>query len=336
MSGLIWGALGQSVANAGSTIGGMMLRDIEDQRRREEEERREERAVRRMEEADRIKSERERRAAEDLEQRVAREAQDVRTRAEQRGAARREQQLDQDAARMAAASAGAAELGLPAPTASDYKETMKAVPGMREQYGKQGTIAEPMTPAQERLQRASEEAETALEMGAHSSVVKFYEKKRSDVLNEIREENREAEGRRRDARLEAAEERRSREFQALLAIRQQTADAATTRAERPPAGRPSDGEKPITGVDLERTAKAAEKELALALGVPVQQVAETVASRLRKGPLDPKVQSAYDNYNTSLQRWREFRQKPGEAPAAAPAPAPVAGTTRPPLNAFIR
>ena len=326
MSGLIWGALGQSVANAGSTIGGMMMRDIEDQRRREEEERREERAMRRMEEADRIKSEREAKRVEDLEQRVAREATDVRTRAEKRGAERATKQAEENTREAGTRATNAALI-----------ESNRGTPGYGQSSATPGLVGEKLTPAQQRLQRAGDEAEAALEMGAHSSVVKFFEKKREDTLNQIREENRTAEGQRRDARLEADAVRRDQQFQASLAVRQQQADAATTRANRPPAGAAS-GEKPITGVDLERTAKAAEKELALALGVPVQQVAETVASRLRKGPLDPKVQSAYDNYNTSLQRWREFRQKPSEAPTAAPtaAPAPAVGATRPPLNAFIR
>ena len=317
MSGLIWGALGQSVANAGSTIGGMMMRDIEDQRRREEEERREERAMRRMEEADRIKSEREAKRVEDLEQRVAREATDVRTRAEKRGAERATKQAEESTREAGTRATNAALI-----------ESNRGTPGYGQSSAAPGLVGEKLTPAQRRLQRAGDEAEAALEMGAHSSVVKFFEKKREDTLNQIREENRTTESQRRDARLEAAEERRSREFQALLPLRQQAADAATTRAERPPAGAAS-GEKPITGVDLERTAKAAEKELALVLGVPVQQVPETVASRLRKAqgrPLDKEVQSALDNYNASLQRWREFRQKPpGEAATPAPAAAPAAG-----------
>lgn len=334
MSGLIWSALGQSVANASNTIGGMMLRDIDDQRKREDEERREARAreaedrreaaaIKRMEEADRIKSERDAKREEELQQRVIKDTAAARARGQEIGRAREAAAYD----KLAESSALAGEQGDVPLTKEQLAAFSSKNPSIARQYRGMGLIDQnlPLSAQERRLRSAEDELAGAMETGAHSSVIKGFQEIRKGVLDEIREENR---GRAEAARQEATDRRLDqidRRIESQNRTDQQRADAATKRANQPPAGRGSDGEKPITGVDLERTAKAAEKELALALGVPVQQVAEEVARRSRKGALEPKVQSALDNYNMSLQRWREFRQKPGEAPSPASAasmPAP--------------
>lgn len=347
MSGLIWSALGQSVANAGNTIGSMMLRDIDDQRKREDEERREARAreaeerreaaaIKRMEEADRIKSERDATREEELQKRVIKDTAAARARGQEIGRAREAAAYD----KLAASSALAGEQGDVPLTKEQLAAFGSKDPSIARQYRNMGLIDQnlPLNAQERRLRGAEDELAGAMETGAHSSVIKGFQEIRKGVLDEIREENRDAQARARDERMDAenrrrderfaqSEARRDKQFQALLPIRQQQADAATTRAERAPAGRASDGEKPVTGIDLERNAKAAEKALALELGVPVKDLQEEIARRRRKGNIEPNVQAALNEYTGALQRWRDYKKK--DSPDAAPAPSSAAsGVTK--------
>lgn len=242
MSGFIWSAMGNAVGNAGNAISGMMMRDIEDQRRREEEDRKEANYIKRLEEADRIKSERDQAREEALQQRVIKDTQKARARGQEIGRAREAAAYD----RLAESSALAGEQGDIALSKEQLAEFSRQNPSIARQYQSMGLIDRnlPITAQQRRLQSAEDEIAGAMETGAHSSVIKGFQDIRRGVLEEIREENKDArdrareerldaEGRRRDERFAAAEERRSKEFQALLPIRQQQADAATTRAERP-------------------------------------------------------------------------------------------------------
>lgn len=218
MKGLILAGIGQGISNAGKVFGDAMLRDIEYQRQLEAEQRREESALKRLEEADRIKSEREDAKAEALKQRVARESAAVPTRAAERGAQRDAEELQ----RLKDAGYVGGEMG----SEEDFKRIL-ADPASRKQFEDKGLIGKRMDP---RLQRADDETQAALEMGSHSSVIEAYSKKRTAVLEQIKqeftekkEENRYQEGLRR-------EDRRDAEFKALLGVRQQNADAATTSA----------------------------------------------------------------------------------------------------------
>ncbi len=224
MSGLIWSGIGQGIAGAGQAFASGMFKDIENQRQLEAEQRREEAALKRLEEADRIKADREEARAEELKQRVARESADVATKAAERGAKRDAELAGRDVSILMTASSmtSGGEMG----SEEDFKKLL-ADPRNREVYEKAGLIEKRMDG---RLQRADDEVQSALEIGAHSSVIDAYSKKRAAVLDQIKqelaekkEENRYQEGLRR-------EERRDAEFRAMLPIRQQTADAATTNA----------------------------------------------------------------------------------------------------------
>lgn len=222
MSGLIWSGIGQGIAGAGQAFASSILKDIEYQRQLEAEDRRqkqqleaeqrrEDAAVKRLEEADRIKSERDEIKAEALRQRVARESAEVAKTAAERGVRRDAEELQ----RLKDAGIVGGEMG----SEQDFKR-MLADPASRKQFEDKGLINKRMD---NRLQRADDEVQSALEAGAHSSVIEAYSKKRTSVLDQIREENRYQEGLRRD-------DRRDAEFKALLGVRQQNADAATTSA----------------------------------------------------------------------------------------------------------
>lgn len=297
MSGLIWSALGQAVSNAAGTVGGMMLRNAEDQRRREDEERREAAAVKRMEEADRIKSEREERRTEELEQRVAREARDVRTQAEMRSAERSTRAAEESAREAASRARNPATI-----------ESSIGTPGYGQSSATPGAVGEKLTPSQQRLQRATDEADIAAEMGAHSSVIKFYEKKRSDVLAEIREENRE----KRETAKQESTERRLDMMQERIESQNRADQARAARAARQPAPT-SPRQLPTERLTTQaETLRKAAKE----------------ASGQRKRDLEDEL----DQVLAELRRRRAEKQPAGSPPpAAAQAPRPAASgaqTTR--------
>lgn len=248
MSGLIWSGIGQGIAGAGQAFAGSIMKDIEYQRLLEAEQRREESAIKRLEEADRIKSEREDAKAEALKQRVAKESVEVSTKAADRAAKREEELAGKDLSRLMNTVGGGDELR----SEDDFKRIL-ADPRNRESYERAGLVEKRMD---SRLQRADDESQAALEMGAHSSVIEAYAKKREAVLKQIVEENKEARETRRleqqDRRLSQQEESLAQQGErtnALIArmlsqnkTDQQRADAATTaaeasktRAERPSA-----------------------------------------------------------------------------------------------------
>lgn len=133
----------------------------------------------------------------------------------------------------------------PVMSKEEMLKLIKENPEYREVYRKAGLIGEDkMDP---RLRRADDEERAAREVGVSSSVLESYRKAKSDTLAIIKQEN-------RDARDDAKEERRGKEFAALLPIRQQQADAGTTRANKPSGsgGGTDSGEKifkTITGAD---------------------------------------------------------------------------------------
>lgn len=226
MSGLIWSGLGQGLAGAGQAFAQGIFKDIEYQRQLEAEQRREESALKRLEEADRIKSERKDAKAEALKQRVARESAEVAKTAAERGAKRDAEYAVQDLSRLMAAGG---ETG----SEEEFKKLL-ADPRKREAYEKAGLIEKRMDP---RLQRADDETQAALEMGSHSSVIEAYSKKRTAVLDQIKqefaekkEENRYQEGVRRDERLNAQLEQNAKYQNAMAEAAGKRADAATASA----------------------------------------------------------------------------------------------------------
>lgn len=231
MSGLIWSGIGQGIAGAGQAFASSMFKDIEYQRQLEAEQRREESALKRLEEADRIKSEREDAKAEALKQRVARESAEVETKAAERGTRRNTELAAQDLSRLMTASSmtSGGEMG----SEEDFKRLL-ADPRNREVYEKAGLIEKRMD---NRLQRADDETQSALEMGAHSSVIEAYSKKRTEVLKQIQEENKQRNEERRaeqnDRRLSQQDERLDlldKRITSQNTTDKQRADAATTTA----------------------------------------------------------------------------------------------------------
>ena len=82
------------------------------------------------------------------------------------------------------------------------------------------------------------------------------------------------------------------------------------------------GTKPITGVDLERAARAAEKDLAISLGVPTGQLQEAVQRLNRRGTMTEEQTRLLANYRSALTELRAISS--GRTGAAAPR---ASGTT---------
>lgn len=343
MSGMIWSALGGAVANAGNTIGGMMMRDIEDQRRREEEDRKEANYIKRLEEADRIKSERDTAREEALQQRVIRESKEAQTRAGEIRSAREEQQLTQDAERLARASASI-EGSAPSTSAEQFKQMLKDNPKLRDLYAGTGVIGRSLTEDQQRLQASSDLSQAAMEIGAHSSVIRAYQADREATLKEIREKNVE-EGRKADRdRAERAEDRRTQEARDRATYQDRMAGAAEKRADRV-ASNQNNPDKPATTADLQRQITAAQNSLASELGVSKNDVNAEVASIKRKadrGDAKAKerldtIQPFLDELKDANDRMLQFkRAKPSEnTPTASPAPGNNPPGNRRPLDSFL-
>jgi hypothetical protein len=227
MSGLIWSALGQGVANAGALVGAGMMRDLDEQRRLQAEDRREAAALKRMEEAERIREERATRTAEALQQRIAGESSRVDELAAQRGVARRAQALDADAGRLAESSAQAGAEGDVTLSKEQLAGVLSQNPKVRESYRREGLIEGSIDDRRDpRLVTADDRVQVAREIGAHSAVLESYSKDRRDVLDEIRQENaRLRNDQQHSAQMAAIAQRDSR-----LPIYQQNADTRALNA----------------------------------------------------------------------------------------------------------
>jgi hypothetical protein len=305
-----------------------MLKDIEDQRRREDEERREANAIKRAEEATRIKEESDARKAEELKQRVSKETAQAQQRATEIGAeraGRRGAQLEADAA---ASSTKLGELaamaGEPINTFGKEQllEQIRKDPALRESFRKQGLIqgaAEPTRDA--RLERAEDLLRAAREIGAHSSVLDAYTKDRADTLREIAEENKETQRKAELAATNRKLDQQGAKTDALVEYLGRKGDVAERNAE---------------------TAEEREKRLAKGGGkaasgggqpslknmTPERLSAE--ADILRKaadkanGERKQKLEAQFDEVIAEMARRR--KESGGASPTAAPAPRPSSTT----------
>jgi len=220
MSGLIWAGIGKGIADAGSTFGNYMAKDIEATRLEEREALREERLLKRQEALDQLKADREEAKAEALRTRVASEAEKVESRAA-------DAPIRRDAAAVGALGAQVAG-DSPMMSQEEREALIRENPQYREVYRSAGLIgADKIDP---RLRAADDQAQAALEIGAHSSVIDAYSKKRKDVLEQIRLENTEKKNDQQYNATMAAITERGRQADARLPIAQQNADANTTRA----------------------------------------------------------------------------------------------------------
>lgn len=324
MSGLIWAGIGKGIADAGSTYGNAMFKVAESELA-------DQRALQRAEALERLKES----MLEERAQKDAAKAVDVESRATKIGEERAAKQLTTDVGKLSGI-AQRVEGDSPAATDEDFRKLIEENPQYREVYRKAGLIERGMTRNEQRMQAAEDSVQAARELGASSTLLKSYQDTKKSVLDAIKEENREKRDEQRHTETMAQQDRLSKQFEALMPIRQQQADAATTRAgaavtsaNRPRSGTDS-GDKPITGVDLERAAKAAEKALALELGVPVKDLQSEVARLRKRNQLTPEAQQKLDSYNTALTSWQNYKST---------SKTPKAGdnsSSRPPLSSFQR
>jgi len=346
MSGLIWAGIGKGIADAGTTFGSYMLKDIEDQRRREEEDRREANAIKRAEEAERIRAEREEKKAEALKQRVTTETAQVEQRATQMGTERRTARMDSDATRLGEMSAKAGEQGDIALSKEQMLDLIRKDPALRESYRKSGLIeGAPESTRDSRIIAAEDRVTAAMGIGAHSSVLDAYTKAKADTLREVAEENREkqrsAAQAATDRRLDLIEEgnrqraaegsRRGDQTDRRLSIMEADARTRERRAER--SASPSDpNKKPATTADIQRQINASKDDIALTLGVTKNEVNASLASlRKRADAGDAKAKTRLEEIQPFLNEltelnaaMKQFKRPAGAESANAPAAAPTA------------
>lgn len=290
-SGLIWAGIGKGIADAGAAYGSAMGRAAEMEWKQQEEERSFQR-----------KLDMEDKRGETLKQRMINEIKAVNEKSKQIGEERLDTQIGSEANKIAGVAANV-KGDSPAMSSDEIKQLIKDNPQYRETYAKAGLIEKPMAMSanKQAIQSAQDKVDAAMAIGAHSSVIESFQKSKESLLKEIREDNRDEVARLR-------EDRRDKEFQALLPIRQQQADAGTTRANKPTgSGSGGGADKPPTGIDLERNAKAAKQALALELGVTDKDVAEKVAQLKKKGGITPSIQEKLDSYNGALSNWQNYK-----------------------------
>jgi hypothetical protein len=104
--------------------------------------------------------------------------------------------------------------------------------------------------------------------------------------------------------------------QAEIGRRAAAADLSGARAGAVGTGA-TDGPKPVTGVDLERAARAAERALAVELGVPASRLQEEISRLQRRGSLTAEQTAMVAEYRAALGRLQELGARPGASPAAA-------------------
>lgn len=338
MSGLIWAGIGKGIADAGQTFGGYMAKDIEATRLEEREALREERLLKRQEALEQLKADRKLADEEALRKRVTTESVEVQSRAAGAPARRESAALGRDAQTLAKSSAQAGEEGDTALSEDQLKGLMQSVPKLRESYAKSGVIGgaiqDKMDP---RLREAEDQVQASLEIGAHSSVIDAYSKKRRDMLDQIRLENSEKKGDQQYEATMAAIAERGRQADQRLPVLQQQADANTKRANRPAGGGAPD--KPATTADLARQVTAAKNLLANELGVPTKDIEgeiKTIRKRADAGNSGAKatlerIQPMISEYNDANNRMLNFKRA-----STSGARAGDNAGTRPPLNIFWR
>jgi hypothetical protein len=169
MSGLIWAGIGRGISDAGATLGNAMMRRYEADQ-----------AVVREEARDARRLAAEESRAEALKKRVIDEIAQAQSKAADIGRDRVAGQVQAIGSQVAGDS--------PVMEQSEIAALLKENPQYEQIYRQSGIIQDAMDP---RAQQATDEVDAALGIGAHSSVIDALNKKRTSVLEQIREENRE-------------------------------------------------------------------------------------------------------------------------------------------------
>jgi hypothetical protein len=322
MSGLIWAGIGKGIADAGTTFGSYMLRDIEDQRRREDEERREANAIKRAEEAERIRAEREEKKAETLKQRVTTETAQVEQRATQMGTERRTARMDSDATRLGEMSAKAGEQGDIALSKEQMLDLIRKDPALRESYRKSGLIEGAAESTRDSRMIAAEDRVTAaMGIGAHSSVLDAYTKAKADTLREVAEENREKQRAAAQAATDLRLDQQGRKTDALVeylgrkgGVAERNAETAEQREARLAKG----GGKAASGGGQPSLKNMTPERLSAEADI-LRKAADKA-----NGERKQKLEAQFDEVIAEMARRR--KESGGASPTAAPAPRPSSTT----------
>lgn len=273
-SGLIWAGLGKGISDAGTAIGSSVMADMREKNALERakvlddlraerqaafEDVKEEKKIAREErdkknrmdqatEASRLADEA---ALKREEGRKASEALAVKKEDEQVSSAVSKITANNASAPVQKNSKGKTISSAPAASEAELRDLIKSNPQAYDLYEKAGLINSNMMrkPDEEqkrldpRLQRAQDEYDAAVGIGAHSTVLDAVDKKRQRVLEEIRlenaekkENNRTQEQIRRDELARLRDERLGQQFSVTSGIAQQNADANTARANKPAGG----------------------------------------------------------------------------------------------------
>jgi hypothetical protein len=315
-SGLIWAGLGQGIANAGSVIGGAMMKEADLKDAREQEVLREERLLERQSALEKLREDTATRKAEREAEERSTMAQKVGERATEMASQRKEGWLNDDVAKIRAAreAAGGDSGDDVALTEEQLREALKNDPALRESYKKSGLISGTMsTGIDSRLQRAVDEEQAARDLGAKATFVEVYAKAKQDTLKQIAEENKvkrdDAARAATDRRLDLIEEgnrqraegdrRRGDQADRRLGIMEADARTRERRAERT-SSTSDPSKKPATTADIQRQINASKDDIALTLGVTKNEVNAFLAS-LRK-----RADAGDENAKTRLEEVQPF------------------------------
>lgn len=323
-NGLIWAGIGKGLADAGSTMGQFLLRGIEQQRQLEAEERREANYVKRLEEADRIKTESAERKAEELQQRVIKETTEAQTAGKDVAAGVIARQLK--------GVQGAVGGESPAMSEGELSEFVKANPQYRKTYEDAGYIAK----QDQRMAEAEGAISSAMSAGAHSTTIKNLQDIRKATLDQIRLESAE----RKEERTEKEAALRHEETGKRLDIANRVATAAETRAGKEGTQR----SQRETTMDLQRKVDIAKDALAESLGVKTSEVYAELKNLEKRAATNPKAKEQLESLGevrkeladarSRLKAWeaKGGSEKPAPTPAAEK-PAPAAAEKAPSISA---
>ena len=319
--GLILAGLGKGIADAGTTYGNMMFKaaEADDADRR---------ALQRADALERLKEERE-------DAKLKKDA-DIYTQAQvnaqQVGEERQAAQLNQDSASLAANAQNIAG-DSPAATQEELKQHLERLsPSERKAIEGTGLISGQMSKTRQEMQGYDDVVSEARKLGGSPTLVKSLQDAKRVRLDEIKAEIAEKKEDNRYELEQKREERRSQEFKSLLPIRQQTADAATTRAEKTGSG---------GGAPKVRSTYTDDQ------GNRVAVMGDGSTKVLgRAGDFDKSVASlvskmSKDDYQFSKlpedeKRARAIERLTGSAPAARRDNSGAAPASRPPLSSFAR
>jgi uncharacterized protein YdcH (DUF465 family) len=324
MGGLIWSGIGQGIANAGQTIGGMMMKDIEYQRQLQAEQRKEDNFIRRQEESQRIRDEAAEVKAEALQQRVIKETTAAQAAGAEVPSARMAGQLKTVQGQIAGES--------PAMSEAELQQLIKDNPQYKKIYEEAGYV----TKKNESLERAEGAIASAMAAGASSTTIGNLQKQRTAVLDEIKQEFKEKQEVARAERFETVTGQTNERLEILAknsATMARNAATAENRASKESNARSARE----TTMDLQRKVDVAQDEVAEALGVSKNEVNAKLKIMAKRAETDPnakaeleKVQEVRDKLTAARNRLTAWEAKGGSdtAPGGGAKPAAEKAPTK--------